>query len=56
MRSRGTEDQLLVLPGAAARYRAEFPHAEWIEIDGAGHCPQLDHPTETAELIAGFSA
>jgi pimeloyl-ACP methyl ester carboxylesterase len=52
----GTEDQLLALPNAAARYRAEFPQAEWIEIAGAGHCPQLDHPTETAELIAGFSA
>jgi pimeloyl-ACP methyl ester carboxylesterase len=51
----GTEDQLLALPDAAARYRAEFPHAEWIEIAGAGHCPQLDHPTETTELIAGFS-
>jgi pimeloyl-ACP methyl ester carboxylesterase len=52
----GTEDQLLPLPDAAARYRAEFPQAEWIEIAGAGHCPQLDHPSETAELIAGFSA
>jgi pimeloyl-ACP methyl ester carboxylesterase len=52
----GTEDQLLALPAAAARYRAEFPQAEWIEIAGAGHCPQLDHPTETAELIAGLSA
>ena len=52
----GTEDQLLALPDAAARYRTEFPHAEWIEIAGAGHCPQLDHPTEAAELIAGFSA
>lgn len=40
----------------AVRFRAEFPQAEWIEIDGVGHCPQLDHPTETAELIAGFSA
>lgn len=52
----GTEDQLLTLPAAAARFRAEFPQAGWIEIEGAGHCPQLDHPTETAELIAGFSA
>ena len=51
----GTEDQLLALPAAAARFRTEFPLAEWIEIEGAGHCPQLDHPTETAELIAGFS-
>jgi pimeloyl-ACP methyl ester carboxylesterase len=53
----GTEDQILALPGAAVRYRDEwFPHAEWAEIEGAGHCPQLDHPVETAELIAGFSA
>ncbi len=52
----GTDDQLLALPAAAARYRAEFPQAERIEIEGAGHCPQLDHPIEIAELIAGFSA
>jgi pimeloyl-ACP methyl ester carboxylesterase len=51
----GTDDKILALPGAAARYRAEFPQAEWVEIEGAGHCPQLDHPVEAAELIAGFS-
>jgi len=51
----GTDDKLLALPGAAVRFRTEFPQAEWIEIDGGGHCPQLDHPVETAELIAGFS-
>ena len=52
----GSEDRLLPLPGAAVRFRQEwFPQAEWIEIEGAGHCPQLDHPLETAELIAGFS-
>jgi pimeloyl-ACP methyl ester carboxylesterase len=51
----GTEDKILALPGAAARYRTEFPQAEWVEIEGAGHCPQLDHPVEAAELIAGFS-
>jgi pimeloyl-ACP methyl ester carboxylesterase len=51
----GTDDRLLALPGAAARFRAEFPRAEWIEIEGGGHCPQLDHPVEAAELIAGFS-
>ena len=46
----------LRLPDAAVRYREEwFPTAEWVEIEGAGHCPQLDHPTELAELIAGFS-
>jgi pimeloyl-ACP methyl ester carboxylesterase len=52
----GTDDKLLTLPGAAVRFQREFPQAEWIQIDGAGHCPQLDHPIETAELIAGFSA
>jgi pimeloyl-ACP methyl ester carboxylesterase len=53
----GSDDRLLTLPGAAVRFRQEwFPHAEWIEIEGAGHCPQLDHPLETAELIGGFSA
>jgi pimeloyl-ACP methyl ester carboxylesterase len=52
----GSDDKLLKLPTAAARFREQwFPHAEWIEIEGAGHCPQLDHPLETAELIAGFS-
>lgn len=52
----GTEDKILPLPGAAARFRAEYPQADWVEIEGAGHCPQLDHPLETAELIAGFAA
>jgi pimeloyl-ACP methyl ester carboxylesterase len=52
----GTEDRLLELPLAATRFREEwFPQAEWIEIEGGGHCPQLDHPIEAAELIAGFS-
>jgi pimeloyl-ACP methyl ester carboxylesterase len=52
----GTEDRLLTLPAAATRFRADFPQAEWIELEGAGHCPQLDHPVETAELIGGFCA
>ena len=48
----GTEDRILPLPGAAVRYRQEwFPDAEWIEIEGAGHCPQLDRPDEIAALI-----
>jgi pimeloyl-ACP methyl ester carboxylesterase len=51
----GTEDALLSWPTAAERYRHEWlPHAEWIELDGVGHCPQLDVPRETAELILGF--
>ena len=42
---------------AAVRYREEwFPTAEWIELDGGGHSPQLDRPRETAELILGLTA
>ena len=52
----GTEDKLLPWPRAAARYRAQFPHAEWIELDGVGHCPQVDVPMITAELILGAIA
>jgi pimeloyl-ACP methyl ester carboxylesterase len=52
----GTQDKLLHWPGAAARYREQMPQADWIELEGVGHCPQLDVPLETAELILGFSA
>ena len=51
----GTEDRLLPWPSAAARYREEWlPHADWVELEGVGHCPQLDVPLETAQLILGF--
>jgi pimeloyl-ACP methyl ester carboxylesterase len=53
----GTEDRLLPWPSAAARFRDEWlPHADWIELDGVGHCPQLDVPLEAAQLVLGFSA
>ena len=53
----GTEDKLLPWPSAAARYRTEWlPHADWVELDGIGHCPQLDVPLEAAQLILGFTA
>jgi pimeloyl-ACP methyl ester carboxylesterase len=53
----GTDDKLLLWPSAAARFRDEWlPQAEWVELDGVGHCPQLDVPLETAELILGFTA
>jgi pimeloyl-ACP methyl ester carboxylesterase len=51
----GTDDKILLWPTAAARFRDDWlPNADWIELDGIGHCPQLDVPLETAELIAGF--
>lgn len=47
----GTEDKLLPWPRAAARYRALLAHADWVVLDGVGHCPQVDVPLECAELI-----
>lgn len=53
----GSEDKLLPWPSAAVRYREEqLPHADWVELDGVGHCPQLDVPLEAAQLILGFTA
>lgn len=53
----GTDDKLLAWPSTAARYRTDWlPHADWVELDGIGHCPQLDVPLEAAQLIAGFTA
>jgi pimeloyl-ACP methyl ester carboxylesterase len=53
----GTDDMLMPWPSAAARFRDEWlPHADWVELDGVGHCPQLDVPLETAQLILGFTA
>jgi len=26
-----------------------------VELEGVGHCPQLDVPLETAQLILGFT-
>ena len=51
----GTADKLLPWPQAAARYREVLPQADWILLDGIGHCPQLDVPLEAAQLILGFT-
>ena len=52
----GTEDRLLPWPSAAARFRNDWlPYADWVDLEGVGHCPQLDVPLETAELIPGFT-
>jgi pimeloyl-ACP methyl ester carboxylesterase len=53
----GTEDALLPWPSAAARFRREWlPHADWVILDGVGHCPQLDVPLEAAQLILGHTS
>ena len=52
----GTADRLLAWPSSAARFRDDWlPHADWVLLDGVGHCPQLDVPLETAQLILGFT-
>jgi pimeloyl-ACP methyl ester carboxylesterase len=53
----GTADRLLPWPQAAVRYRDDWlPHADWVILDGIGHCPQLDVPVEAAQLILGFTS
>jgi pimeloyl-ACP methyl ester carboxylesterase len=53
----GTDDRLLPWPSAALRFREEWlPHADWIELEGVGHCPQLDVPVEVAEFVLRFTA
>jgi len=32
------------------------PSRRLVELEGIGHCPQLDIPLETAQLIVGFTA
>jgi pimeloyl-ACP methyl ester carboxylesterase len=52
----GREDRLLPWPSAAARFRTDWvPHADRVELDGVGHCPQLDAPAEAAGLVLGFT-
>lgn len=52
----GTADRLLPWPSSAARHRYEWlPHADWVVLDDVGHCPQVDVPLETAELILGLT-
>ena len=52
----GTRDRLLPVAKLSERFRKLLPDAEWIEIEGAGHLPQIDHPDRTAELILEVSA
>ncbi len=50
----GTEDRQLLWPASAARYREEWvPQADWIVLDGVGHCPQLELPLETRRELEG---
>jgi pimeloyl-ACP methyl ester carboxylesterase len=52
----GTADRLLPWPQAAARFRAALPWADWVELDGAGHAPQLELPLPTSELVLAVTS
>ncbi len=52
----GTADALLPWPSAARRHRELLWHADWVELDGVGHAPQLEVPLEAAQLVLGVSA
>ncbi len=47
----GTKDRVLPPERLSARLRPMVPEAEWIEIPGGGHLPQIDHPERTAEIV-----
>jgi pimeloyl-ACP methyl ester carboxylesterase len=48
---------MLPWPSAAVRFREDWlPHADWVELDGVGHCPQLDVPAVATALILDFTA
>lgn len=51
----GTEDKVLGWPIAAARYQEGLPDADWVILEGIGHCPMLDVPERTVELITEFA-
>lgn len=51
----GTKDAILPWPAAARRYAGMLPAADRVELEGVGHCPQLDAPLEAAELILGVT-
>jgi pimeloyl-ACP methyl ester carboxylesterase len=53
----GTDDRVLPWPSSAVRYVREWmPDADWVKLAGVGHCPQLDVPGATAELIVAFTS
>ena len=53
----GSDNKLLAWPSTAARFREDWLlHADRVVLDGVGHCPQLDVPLETTELIVRFTA
>jgi pimeloyl-ACP methyl ester carboxylesterase len=52
----GTEDTCLPWTAAAARFRTDWlPNAEYVELEGVAHCPHIEAPIATAQLILEFT-
>jgi len=49
----GTKDRILPWPGYGERFRQMTPQAQWVELEGLGHCPMLDDaPLTTRTILA----
>jgi pimeloyl-ACP methyl ester carboxylesterase len=47
----GTADKMLPIGRYSDRWRRMLPGAEWVELDGAGHCPMFDDPDGVSRAI-----
>ncbi|MGO9835059.1 MAG: alpha/beta fold hydrolase [Polyangiaceae bacterium] len=47
----GTADRMLPMGRYSDRWRRVLPAAEWVELEGAGHCPMFDDPDAVARAI-----
>jgi pimeloyl-ACP methyl ester carboxylesterase len=47
----GTGDRILPWPGYAERFHRMVPNAQWVPLDGLGHCPMLDDAALTTRTI-----
>jgi pimeloyl-ACP methyl ester carboxylesterase len=52
----GTRDRVLPYRRHVPRLRELVPDAEYLELTGSGHCPMLDEPERTADVILGVTA
>lgn len=51
----GTKDRILPWPAYAERFRRMVPGAQWVPLDGLGHCPMLDDAQLTTKTILEFT-
>jgi pimeloyl-ACP methyl ester carboxylesterase len=49
----GDHDKVLA-PTWATTFLTQIPHAQLVMVKDSGHMPMIEHPEETADLIAGF--